>query len=270
MMKIEDIGFSYREKPVLEKVDLEVKKGEIIGILGPNGCGKTTLLKLLNRNLHPNVGKVLMDGTDLEEISKRRIARHIAVVPQSNEIRFAFSVRDIVMMGRMPFLDRFQGESLEDARIVDEAMEKTNIKEFSDRLINTMSGGERQRVIIARAIAQRPEIILLDEPTLHLDINHQFEVLELVNRLSDEEKLTVIIVSHDLPMVVKYCDRIVLIHDHRVFAIGTPEEVLTKENMRIVFNIDALLEYDDTLKTNCVKIIGSCTNRDRTPVPKVE
>jgi len=270
MLSIKDIGFSYRERPVLENVDLEVKKGEIIGILGPNGCGKTTLLKLLNRNLRPNVGRVLMDGTDLEEISKRRIARHIAVVPQSNEIRFAFSVRDIVMMGRMPFLDRFQGESLEDTRIVDEAMEKTNITVFSDRLINTMSGGERQRVIIARAIAQRPEIILLDEPTLHLDINHQFEVLELVKKLSDEEDLTVIIVSHDLPMVVKYCDRIVLIHDHRVFAIGTTEEVLTKENMRIVFNIDALLEYDDTLKTNCVKIIGSCMNRDRTPVPKVE
>ncbi len=258
MLTVKDICFSYREKPVLENIDLEVRKGEIIGILGPNGCGKTTLLKLLNRNLHPRSGRILMEGKDLEDLSKRRIARHIAVVPQSNEIRFAFSVRDIVSMGRMPFLDRFQGESSEDMRIVEEAMEKTNIADFADRLINTMSGGERQRVIIARALAQRPEVILLDEPTLHLDINHQFEVLDLVKRLSKEEGLTVIIVSHDLPMVVKYCDRMVLIHDHRVHALGTPEEVLTTENMRTVFNIDAVLEYDDLLKANCVKIIGSC------------
>lgn len=260
MLTIEDVSFSYKDKPVLEDVGLQVRKGEIIGILGPNGCGKTTLLKLLNRNLHPNAGKVLMEGTDLEEISKRRIARHIAVVPQSNEIRFAFSVRDIVTMGRMPFLDRFQGESLGDMAIVEEAMAKTNISAFADRLINTMSGGERQRVIIARALAQRPEIILLDEPTLHLDINHQFEVLDLIEKLSKEEDLTVVIVSHDLPMVVKYCDRIVLIHDHKVFAIGTPEEVLTRENMRVVFNIDAVMEYDDTLRANCVKILGSCNS----------
>jgi len=261
MLKVNDLSFSYRERPVLQKIDLDIKKGERIGILGPNGCGKTTLLKLMNRNLHPDSGKVMMNDIDLEEVSKREIARHIAVVPQSNEIRFAFSVRDIVMMGRMPFIGQFQGESSEDVRIVDEAMKKTNVTEFADRLINTMSGGERQRVIIARAIAQKPEIILLDEPNLHLDICYQFEVLDLVKKLSDEEDLTVVIVSHDLPMVVRYCDRIVLIHDHKVFAIGTPEEVLTRENMRIVFNINAVLEYDNTLKTNCVKIIGAFKNQ---------
>jgi iron complex transport system ATP-binding protein len=261
MLKINDLSFSYRERPVLQQINLDIRKGERIGILGPNGCGKTTLLKLMNRNLHPESGKVMMNGIDLEEISKREIARHIAVVPQSNEVRFAFSVRDIVMMGRMPFMRQFQGESSEDIQIVDEAMEKTNITEFADRLINIMSGGERQRVIIARAIAQKPEIVLLDEPTLHLDINHQFEVLDLVKKLSDEEDLTVVIVSHDLPMVVKYCDRIVLIHEHKIFAIGTPEEVLTTENMKIVFNIEAVLEYDSTLKTNSVKIIGSHKNR---------
>ena len=257
VMNIGGLRFSYREKPVLDGIELDVRKGEILGILGPNGCGKTTLLKLLNRNLRPQDGEVLLNGTDLKGISKKRIARHIAVVPQSNEIKFAFSVRDIVAMGRMPFLDSFRGESSEDHRIVEEAMEKTNITEFADRLINTMSGGERQRAIIARALAQRPEILLLDEPTLHLDINHQFEVLDLVRKLSDEEGLTVVIVSHDLPMVVKYCDRMVLIHDHKIFAMGTPQEVLTKENMRAVFNIDAVLEYDETLKSISVKIIGS-------------
>lgn len=262
MLKVESISFRYRDKPVLQNVDLQVKKGEILGILGPNGCGKTTLLKLLNRNLHPLSGKVLLKGKDIESTSKRWIARRIAVVPQSNEIRFAFTVREIVSMGRMPFLDRFQGESSEDQRIVNEAMEKTNIMEFADRHINTMSGGERQRVIIARALAQKPEIMLLDEPTLHLDINHQFEVLDLVKKLSDKEDLAVVIVSHDLPMVVKYCDRIILIHNHQVHAVGTPWEVLTKENMRTVFKVDALLEYDEALKVPAVKIIGSCTNRN--------
>ncbi|MCX6650453.1 MAG: ABC transporter ATP-binding protein [Methanomassiliicoccales archaeon] len=258
MLSAQDISFMYREKPVLENVDLTVNNGEILGILGPNGCGKTTLLKLLNRNLHPQSGKVLMNGTDLEDVSKKHIARHIAVVPQSNEIRFAFSVRDIVTMGRMPFLDSFRGESSDDMRIVEEAMEKTGITEFADRLINNMSGGERQRVIIARAIAQEPDILLLDEPTLHLDINHQFEILDLVKKLSDNEGLTVVIVSHDLPMVTKYCDRMVLIHDHRIFAEGTPGEVLTRENMRTAFNIDAAFEYDETLKRNSIKILGSC------------
>ncbi|MFA5311853.1 MAG: ABC transporter ATP-binding protein [Methanomassiliicoccales archaeon] len=261
MLNTRGLSFKYRERPVLDNVDLEIKKGEIIGILGPNGCGKTTLLKLLNRDLRPDSGVVSIEGKDLKNISKRAIAQQIAVVPQSNEIRFAFSVKDIVAMGRMPFLERFQVESSEDMRMIDEAMEKTNITEFADRLINTMSGGERQRVIIARAIAQKPEIILLDEPTLHLDVCHQFEVLDLVRRLSSDEKLTVVIVSHDLPMVVKYCDRIVLIHDHKVFAIGTPEQVLTPENMRIVFNINAVLEYDTTLKANSVKILGSATTR---------
>jgi iron complex transport system ATP-binding protein len=261
MLKTDGLSFSYKERPVLEKVDLDIKKGEVIGILGPNGCGKTTLLKLLNRDLRPESGVVTIDDTDLKDISKKDIAKQIAVVPQSNEIRFAFSVRDIVAMGRMPFLERFQVESSEDMRIVDEAMEKTNITEFADRSINTMSGGERQRVIIARAIAQKPEIILLDEPTLHLDTCHQFEVLDLVKELSKKEQLTVVIVSHDLPMVVKYCDRIVLIHNHKIFALGTPEEVLTRENMRVVFNIDAIFEYDNTLKANSVKILGSCTNK---------
>ena len=258
MLGTNDLNFSYRERPVLQEINLNIKKGEMLGILGPNGCGKTTLLKLLNRNLHPDSGNVLMNDTDLEKVSKREIARHIAVVPQSNEIRFAFSVRDIVMMGRMPFMGQFQGESTEDMRIVEESMKKTSITEFADRFINTMSGGERQRVIIARALAQKPEIILLDEPNLHLDISYQFEVLDLMKKLSEEEDLTVVIVSHDLPMVVKYCDRIVLIHDHRIFAMGTPEEVLTRENMRIVFHVDAVFEYDSTLKTNSVKIMGAC------------
>jgi len=258
ILDVDSLSYLYDEKVVLDKISLGIKSGEILGILGPNGCGKTTLLKNLNKNLRPHGGCVLIDGTDLESISKKEIAQNIAAVPQSNEIRFAFTVREIVTMGRMPFQEALRGESSADLAIIDKAMEQTGLIEFSDRLINTLSGGERQRAIIARAITQTPKIILMDEPTLHLDINMQFEVLDLIQRLSAENGLAVIIVSHDLPMVTRYCDRIILIHDHKVFAMGTAEEVLTKENMRTVFNVDAELEKDPRTGKNTVRLFGSC------------
>lgn len=259
-LEVTDLGYEYSEKKVLESISFNVRPGEILGILGPNGCGKTTMLKNLNRNLSPHRGCILLDGTDLEEMHKRDIAKRIASVPQSNEIRFAFTVREMVEMGRMPFQEAFRGNSSEDERIVDESMELTGISGMSDRLINTMSGGERQRVIIARAIAQSPEIILMDEPTLHLDINMQFEVLDLVSDLAKRKGLTVIIVSHDLPMVARYCDRMILIHDRTVYAEGTPEKILTPENMRTVFNIDAKFEIDERgMRT--VRLFGACPRR---------
>ena len=260
-LDINDISFNYNDSPVLDGVTLNVIKGEVIGILGPNGCGKTTLLRNLNKNLLPHQGSVLLDDADMKDISKKEIARSIAVVPQSNEIRFAFTARDIVAMGRMPFMGAFTGESTEDIEIIESAMRRTGITDFKERFINTMSGGERQRVIIARALAQTPSILLMDEPTLHLDISTQFDVLDLVYKLSKEDELTVVIVSHDLPMVVRYCDRLVMLKDHKVFAMGTPEEVLTSENMKAVFNVDAVLEKDESTGRNNVRLIGSCTNK---------
>jgi len=260
-LHIEDLGFSYDGKPVLTNVTMDIVKGEVIGILGPNGCGKTTLLKNLNKNLSPYTGCVLLDSEDISELTKKEIARNIAVIPQSNEIKFAFTVRDIVSMGRMPFMSTFSGESKEDMIIIENAMERTGIAKFKDRHINTMSGGERQRVIIARALAQTPSILLMDEPTLHLDISTQFDVLDLVRELSKESELTVVIVSHDLPMVVRYCDRIVMLKDHKIFAIGKPEDVLTPDNIREIFDVDAVLEFDEKTKQNTVRLFGSCTNR---------
>ena len=243
-LETKDLQFFYDRKVVLDGITFSVKEGEIIGILGPNGCGKTTLLKNLNKNLSPQGGCVMLDGTDLDTMVKRDVARSIAVVPQTNEIHFAFTVRDIVAMGRMPFQGFMSGEDADDKRIIDDAIERTGLSDLADRHINTMSGGERQRVIIARAIAQTPRIILMDEPTLHLDISMQFDALNLVQKLAKENGLTVVIVSHDLPMVARYCDRILMIHEHRIHAIGTPEDVLTPENMRTVFNVDADLVVD--------------------------
>lgn len=257
LMRIDDIRFRYHEKPVLDGVSFDLREGEILGILGPNGCGKTTILKNLNRNLKPSAGTITLGEDDLEDITKKAIARQIAVVPQTNEIKFAFTVRDIVSMGRTPFLKSFTGESSDDLRIIDSALEKTGLMPFQDRYINTMSGGERQRVIIARALAQTPRIILMDEPTLHLDINMQFELLDLIYGLARESHLTVVIVSHDLPMVARYCDRVMLIKDSLVHSIGTPEDVLTPESMRDVFKVDAELGTDGKTGRRTVMLHGS-------------
>ena len=251
-LEVSDVSYCYSKSIVLDGISFTVGKGEILGILGPNGCGKTTLLKNLNKNLSPCGGCVLLDGDVLVDIKKKDVAKKIAVVPQTNEIHFSFTVRDVVSMGRMPFQGMMSGESEEDKRIVDDAIRQTGLERLADRHINTMSGGERQRVIIARAIAQTPQIILMDEPTLHLDISMQFDALNLVYRLAKENGLTVIIVSHDLPMVARYCDRILMIHDHKIHALGTPEEVLTPDNMRIVFNVDAELRYDEKIGRNTV------------------
>ena len=154
------------------------------------------------------------------------------------------------------------GESRDDHKYIDDAIEQTGLAHLVDRHINTMSGGERQRVIIARAIAQTPQIILMDEPTLHLDISMQFDALNLVHKLAKKNGLTVVIVSHDLPMVARYCDRILMLHDHKIHAIGTPEEVLTPENMKVVFNVDAELQKDSKTGRNTVILHDSYTSSE--------
>lgn len=259
-LEVRDLKFQYKDHLVLDGIDLPIIEGEVIGILGPNGCGKTTLLKNLNKNLSPCGGCVLLNDEDMANLTKKEIAREIAVVPQTNEVHFAFTVRDMVAMGRMPFQGMMSGASSEDERIVDEAIERTGLSKYVDRHINTMSGGERQRVIIARAIAQTPKILLMDEPTLHLDISMQFDALNLVHKLSKETGLTVVIVSHDLAMVARYCDRIVMIHDHKIHAIGRPEHVLTEENMRTVFNVDAELFFDKKIGRYSVMLHDSLNN----------
>lgn len=235
VFRVIDVSCSYGSFAVLEGINFCVERGAFAGILGPNGSGKTTLLRCLSRVLKPRRGTVLLEDRDLYRESPRRVARRMAVVPQESGAAFSFTVGEVVLMGRFPHLKMFQREGEADWGAAARAMELTGISHLADRPVTALSGGERQRVVIARALAQEPELILLDEPTSHLDINHQLEVLELLKKLSRQEKLTVICVFHDLNLAAQYCDRLILMKGGRIFALGSPEDVLTPQNIRSVF-----------------------------------
>ncbi|HEY66017.1 MAG TPA: heme ABC transporter ATP-binding protein [Caldilineae bacterium] len=238
-LEIRGLSFRYNSIPALEKVTFEIAGGELLGIIGPNGSGKTTLLRCLNRTLSPLAGAVLVDGHDVAHWSRQELARQMGLVPQNTAITFPFTVLEVVMMGRHPHQGILGVASERDIAIVKESLRQTNTLHLAARPITGLSGGERQRVIIARALAQEPRILLLDEPTSHLDINHQLEVLELVRRLTNERGLVTVMTSHDLNLAARYCDRLLMLEKGQVYALGTPEEVLTPANIRRVYRVEA-------------------------------
>ena len=256
-LRVQGIEFAYNSVPVLKDVAFEAKEGEIIGVLGPNGSGKTTLLRCMNRALSPSKGTVLVEDKEIGSLSRKEIANEMAVVPQNCIITFPFTALEIVMMGRNPSMDRFQRETKGDVEIVRKAMEATSVTHLAGRSMNQLSGGERQRVIIARALAQQPKILLLDEPTLHLDVNHQMEIMELVRELARREKLTVIMVSHDLNLAARYCDKLILLSEGSVLSAGSVPDVLTQDNVEKVFRIRSLVMYDERIDAYSLTILGT-------------
>ncbi len=234
--------FRYERSWVLNDLSFEVKEGEILGIIGPNGSGKTTILRILSRVLVPEDGEVYIKGKDLLDLKTREIARIIGVVPQDTYFPFPFTVCQIVLMGRSPWLSGMGFESSKDLQIASQAMALTNTLSLSERLIFELSGGERQRTIIARALAQEPEVMLLDEPTCYLDIGHQIEIYDLIKKLNAEKRLTVIIVSHDLNLAAEYCDRLILLDGGRIHKMGSPNDVITEENLSRVYQSKVLVE----------------------------
>ena len=235
-LQIRQLYFSYLNGLVLDGIDLSVAAGEMVALLGPNGSGKTTLIKLVSGVLKPGQGKVSLDGASLSRLSRRSIARTIAVVPQQFHIAFAFTAAEVVMLGRIPFLKAFADEREIDKQTVADSLELVGISELRGRRFDELSGGERQKVILAMALAQQPELLLLDEPTTHLDIAHQVEILELVRSLNREQGLTVIAAMHDLNLASLYFDRLVLLKEGRVCADGAPQQVLTEARIREVFS----------------------------------
>jgi len=232
---MKDISFSYLNGFSLRQVSLMVEEGEMVALLGPNGSGKTTLIKLAAGVLNPERGEVLLGEARLRKLSRKEIARRVAVVPQSFNIPFAFTVAEVVMLGRTPFINTLSGEGERDRSIARRAMELTGIEQFSKRTFNELSGGERQKSILAMALAQEPKLILLDEPTAHLDINHQVEILELVKGLNREQGVTVLGAMHDLNLAALYFDRLVLLKEGAIFAQGPPATVLTEKTIYDVF-----------------------------------
>lgn len=237
-IKIRDLSFSYGETEVISSLSLEVQRGSHIGILGPNGSGKTTLVKLITKLLKPTAGSIELMGELLDKWSGAHLARKVAVVPQSTTVSFPFSALEITLMGRAPHLGGLELESEKDLEIAKEAMKKTGTWELKNRSIHELSGGEAQRVILARALAQQPEILLMDEPTTHLDIKRQISIMELITELNSSEKLTVVTISHDLNLIARYVDYVFLIKKGKIVAHGDPSTALTKENVREVYEAE--------------------------------
>jgi len=242
MLQIEDLSFRYDSGWILRSLDFVVQKGDFFGIVGPNGIGKTTLLKLLYRLVSPQKGRILVDGTDLATMARREISKKIAVVSQETQINFPFVALEVVLMGRSPHLKGLQFERKRDFEITEKAMELTNTLQVAQRPLNELSGGERQRVFIARALAQETDTILFDEPTANLDIRHQVHFYELMTTLNRERDITIVTVSHDINLASEFCKRILLLHQERVFALGEPCEVITKANMETVYQTPVLVD----------------------------
>jgi iron complex transport system ATP-binding protein len=243
MLEIKELYFSYDKKvQVLKDLNLSVLSGEFIGIVGPNGCGKSTLINLLCRVLEIKEGKIYFDNRILNEISQLELAQKIAVVPQESYFEFDFTALEIVLMGRLPYLTRFQLEGAEDRKIAKAAMKKTKCWEFRDKYIKNLSGGEKQRVIVARALVQDPEYLLLDEPTSHLDLNFQYEILDVVSRLNKRKNVTIISVFHDINLASRYCSRLIIMKSGRIIADGKPISVINSENLDKIYDFKIILK----------------------------
>jgi iron complex transport system ATP-binding protein len=241
-LTINDIDFSYGSIKILKDINFSVESGEFLGILGPNGSGKTTLLKTISRVLKPEKGTILIDDSDIYQMKTMDLAKKLAVVPQDTPITFDFSSLEVVLMGRNPHMPRFKMEGEEDLKIAKNSMELTRTWEFAERPITELSGGERQRVIIARALTQEPKVLLLDEPTTHLDISNQLEIMDLIKDLCNNKKLLIIAVFHDFNLAARYCDSIIMLKEGKIVALGKLNDTLTSETVSEVFEVDTIVK----------------------------
>jgi iron complex transport system ATP-binding protein len=235
----EQVSFGYRGGTlVLDDVSTTIPRGGLVGILGPNGSGKTTLLRILAGLLRPSQGSVSLDGADLRTVPRASVARRMAMVPQETQLAFEYTVLEMATMGRYPHLGAFEIEGPEDLEIAREALRATGTDHLASRLFNTLSGGEKQRVVIAGALAQAPEILLLDEPTASLDLAYQLEIRSILRTLNRERDLTIVVSTHDLNFAASLCRELVLLHQGRVLASGPTETMLEASLIRQLYGVD--------------------------------
>lgn len=241
LLSVHGITVAYAAQPILRDVSFDVQRGDLVVVLGPNGAGKTTLLRTVAKAASPKLGTVLLDGQDISTIPTRKLMRTVSVVPQFEGSVFSFTVQDIVAMGRTPHVPHFAPLSQRDWQIVREAMEATEVWELRDRLFTELSGGEQRRVLIAKALAQEPQLLLLDEPTANLDLHYQLEVVELIQRLNKEKGITVLAVLHDLNLAAMLGQRFILMRQGQIYAMGGADEVLTTQNIQQVYGVPVII-----------------------------
>ena len=239
MLRIEDLSLSYGDKPVVQNLSLRVKKGQVVSIIGPNASGKSTILKSIAGIIKPVSGKIFIEEKDISKMDSKKLAQKVSILLQQNKNPDDISIEELVYFGRYPHKKWFEAFEASDQKIIEEAMKLTNTFALRDKTLETLSGGERQRAWIAMALAQEPDILLFDEPTTYLDLAHQIEFLELVNRLNKETGVTVVLVLHDLNQAARYGNYLFAMKEGKIFAQGSPEEVLNPQNILSIYNIEA-------------------------------
>ncbi|MBU0683647.1 MAG: ABC transporter ATP-binding protein [Candidatus Omnitrophota bacterium] len=256
VLEIRNLFCSYGARRVIDGISFAVEKGEFLGIIGPNGVGKTTLFRAISGLLKSVDGKILFREKNVSEISPRDFASEVAVIPQNLEVPFDFTVEEFVLMGRFSRIGRFESLKKRDYAVLDEVLCLTDTSSLRGRKISELSGGEKQRVIIAQGFAQEPSLLLLDEPTSALDIGHKVRILDLVKRLKKKQALTVVAVFHDLNLAAGYCDRLILLRQGKVFASGAPEEVLTYQNIEEVYKTLVVVKENPISGNPCVFLVS--------------
>jgi iron complex transport system ATP-binding protein len=257
MLTIKNLSANYGSIAALRDISLSVSAGEMVALIGPNGAGKTTVIRAASGTLTPVAGEVLVNGLDISRLSPAKRARLMSVVPQARQMGGAYTVRQAVMMGRTAYMGWLGSESKSDEAVVALALQQANLEDLAERQIANLSGGEQQRVLLARALAQSTPVLLLDEPTNHLDLRQQIELLRLIRRLAHEKGLAVLMAMHDLNLVAGAADRVALLCDGRMRVMGTPDAVLTEENLAAAYQID-------------VRIISEPGNGQKVIIPRLD
>ena len=252
MMNISNLKVSFDKNLIIKNFSNDFEKSQVVTIIGPNGSGKSTVLRAIAKLIKKDSGKVIFEGTDINKISSRQLAQKLAILMQSNTAPTSFTVKQLVAYGRIPHQKWFETKDKDHDEVVEWALKEAAVKHMEDRIVSSLSGGERQKVWIATALAQKPEVLFLDEPTTYLDICHQLEIMQLVKKLNQEHKISVVMVLHDLNQAIQFSDKIIVLKKGEIVGCGVPNDVITEALLEDVYNIKAHVEYNHYTKSVCI------------------